>query len=77
MPNMLEVLQGVGNDRDVTEPRQVPELPPVVELACGGYHTGAIFRMSLPLFYVFWNFWTFTFNLYIVVLNPNLKHSKQ
>ncbi|KAH8953777.1 hypothetical protein BDL97_08G044800 [Sphagnum fallax] len=35
---------GVGNDRDATKPRQVPELPPVVELACGGYHTGAISR---------------------------------
>jgi alpha-tubulin suppressor-like RCC1 family protein len=44
MPNMLEVFQGVGNDRDATKPRQVPELPPVVELACGGYHTGAISR---------------------------------
>lgn len=77
MPNMLEVFQGVGNDRDATKPRQVPELPPVVELACGGYHTGAISRTSLPLFYLFWNFWTFTLNLYMVVLNPNLKHSKQ
>lgn len=35
---------GLGGDRDISEPKRVPVIPPVEEIACGGYHTGAISR---------------------------------
>lgn len=38
--------QGLGNDRDCAEPMPVPVIPPVEDIACGGYHTGAISRKS-------------------------------
>ncbi|KAG0587458.1 hypothetical protein KC19_2G165600 [Ceratodon purpureus] len=35
---------GLGVDRDFSKPMRVPIIPPVEEIACGGYHTGAISR---------------------------------
>lgn len=35
---------GLGVDRDFSEPKRVPVLPPCEKIACGGYHTGAISR---------------------------------
>ncbi|KAG0613854.1 hypothetical protein M758_6G134400, partial [Ceratodon purpureus] len=36
--------QSLGVDRDFSNPTRVPIIPPVKEIACGGYQTGAISR---------------------------------
>ncbi|KAJ7525772.1 hypothetical protein O6H91_17G065400 [Diphasiastrum complanatum] len=36
--------KGLGSDRDSPEPLPVSALPSVLEVACGGYHTGAVTR---------------------------------